>query len=211
MNPIAKENRKTIRVVHRRRSGHGPRCSRRAARDRRRYLRRGPGAQNGKEALEAVLTHKPDVLITDIEMPLMTGLDAAAELKRRRSPTRVIILTTFARAGYLRRAMEAGALGYLLKDMRAEELADAVRRVQQGLRVIHPDLATEAWSEMDPLTDRERQVLRLAGEGMQSGDIASELRLSEGTVRNYLSEAISKMGASNRIEASRIARTKGWL
>jgi two-component system response regulator DesR len=107
--------------------------------------------------------------------------------------------------------MEAGALGYLLKDMRAEELAEAVRRVQQGLRVIHPDLATEAWAEMDPLTDRERQVLRLAGEGMQSGDIAAELGLSEGTVRNYLSEAISKMGASNRIEASRIARTKGWL
>jgi two-component system response regulator DesR len=95
--------------------------------------------------------------------------------------------------------------------MRAEELADAVRRVQQGLRVIHPDLATEAWAEMDPLTDRERQVLRLAGEGMQSGDIAAELSLSEGTVRNYLSEAISKMGASNRIEASRIARAKGWL
>jgi two-component system response regulator DesR len=107
--------------------------------------------------------------------------------------------------------MEAGALGYLLKDMRAEELADAVRRVQQGLRVIHPDLATEAWGEMDPLTDRERQVLRLAGEGMQSGDIAAELGLSEGTVRNYLSEAISKMGASNRVEASRMARTKGWL
>ncbi|MGA2388817.1 MAG: response regulator transcription factor [Candidatus Sulfotelmatobacter sp.] len=167
--------------------------------------------RNGKEALDAVLTHKPDVLITDIEMPLMTGLDAAAELKRRHVPTRVIILTTFARAGYLRRAMEAGALGYLLKDMRAEELAEAVRRVQQGLRVIHPDLAMEAWAEMDPLTDRERQVLRLAGEGMQSGDIAAELGLSEGTVRNYLSEAISKMGASNRVEASRIARTKGWL
>ncbi len=102
-------------------------------------------------------------------------------------------------------------MGYLLKDMRAEELAEAVRRVQQGLRVIHPDLATEAWAEMDPLTDRERQVLRLAGEGLQSGDIAAELGFSEGTVRNYLSEAISKMGASNRIEASRIARTKGWL
>src|SRR5580704_4626644 len=112
-------------------------------------------ARDGKQALEAVLTHKPDVLITDIEMPLLTGLDAAVELKRRRSSTRVIIRTTFARAGYLRRAMEAGALGYLLKDMRAEELADAVRRVQQGLRVIQPDLATEAWSEMDPLTDRE--------------------------------------------------------
>ena len=153
------------------------------------------------------------VLITDIEMPLMTGLDTAARTET--SPLehhRVIILTTFARAGYLRRAMEAGALGYMLKDMRAEELAEAVRRVQQGLRVIHPDLATEAWSEMDPLTDRERQVLRLAGEGMQSGDIAAELRLSEGTVRNYLSEAISKMGASNRSRSlDESLRTKGWL
>ena len=210
MSPYSKEGRKTIRVV--------------LAEDQGMVL----GAlaalleiegdisvvaqvRNGKEALDAVLNHKPDVLITDIEMPLMTGLDAAAELKRRRSGTRVIILTTFARAGYLRRAMEAGALGYLLKDMRAEELAEAVRRVQQGLRVIHPDLAQEAWTEQDPLTDRERQVLRLAGEGMQSGDIGTELGLSEGTVRNYLSEAMSKMGASNRVEASRIARTKGWL
>jgi len=210
LNPIAKENRKTIRVI--------------IAEDQGMVL----GAlaalleiegdisvvaqvRNGKEAVEAVVAHKPDVLITDIEMPLMTGLDAAAEIKRRRLGTRVIILTTFARAGYLRRALEAGALGYMLKDMRAEELAEAVRRVHQGLRVIHPDLATEAWGEMDPLTDRERQVLRLAGEGMQSGDIAAELNLSEGTVRNYLSEAISKMGASNRVEASRIARTKGWL
>jgi two-component system response regulator DesR len=168
-------------------------------------------ARNGKEALDAVLAHKPDVFITDIEMPHMTGLDVAAELKRRRTGTRVVIVTTFARTGYLRRALEAGASGYLLKDMRAEELADAVRRVQQGLRVIHPELATEAWGELDPLTDRERQVLRLAGEGMASGDIASELGLSDGTVRNYLSEAISKLGAGNRVEAARIARTKGWL
>jgi two-component system, NarL family, response regulator DesR len=167
-------------------------------------------ARNGKEALEAVLAHKPDV-ITDIEMPHMSGLDVAAELKRRHTGTRVVIVTTFARAGYLRRALEAGASGYLLKDMRAEELADAVRRVHQGLRVIHPELATEAWGEMDPLTDRERQVLRLAGEGMASCDIAGELGLSDGTVRNYLSEAISKLGASNRVEAARIARTKGWL
>jgi two-component system response regulator DesR len=168
-------------------------------------------ARNGKEALDAVLQHNPDVLLTDIEMPEMTGLDVAAELKRRHTGTRVIILTTFARAGYLRRALDAGASGYLLKDMRAEELADAVRRVRQGLRVIDPELAAEAWSEPDPLTDRERQVLRLAGEGKASGDIAGELGLSEGTVRNYLSEAISKLGAANRVEAARIARTKGWL
>ena len=168
-------------------------------------------ARNGQEALEAVIKHKPDVFLTDIEMPHMSGLEVAAELKKRRAGVRVIIVTTFARAGYLRRALEAGASGYLLKDMRAEELADAVRRVHQGLRVIHPELATEAWAEMDPLTDRERQVLRLAGEGMASGDIAGELGLSDGTVRNYLSEAISKLGAGNRVEAARIARTKGWL
>jgi two-component system, NarL family, response regulator DesR len=168
-------------------------------------------ARNGKEALREVLAQKPDVFITDIEMPEMTGLDVATELRRRRSGTRIIILTTFARAGYLRRALDAGASGYLLKDMRAEQLADAVRRVQQGLRVIDPELATEAWGEPDPLTDRERQVLRLAGEGKASGDIAIDLSLSEGTVRNYLSEAISKLGASNRVEAARIARTKGWL
>ena len=166
---------------------------------------------NGKLALSAVLAQKPDVFITDIEMPEMTGLDVAAELKRRKASTRVIILTTFARAGYLRRALDAGASGYLLKDMRAEELAEAVRRVHQGLRVIDPELATEAWSEPDPLTDRERQVLRLAGDGKGSSDIAVDLGLSEGTVRNYLSEAISKLGAANRVEAARIARTKGWL
>jgi two-component system, NarL family, response regulator DesR len=168
-------------------------------------------ARNGADALNAVLTHKPDIFLTDIEMPEMSGLDVAGELKRRRSSTRVIILTTFARAGYLRRALEAGAAGYLLKDMAAEKLAEAVRRVQGGLRVIDPELAAEAWVESDPLTDRERQVLRLAGDGMASLDIAGKLNLSEGTVRNYLSEAISKLGAANRVEAARIARTKGWL
>jgi len=168
-------------------------------------------ARNGAEALNAVLMNKPDIFLTDIEMPEMSGLEVAAELKRRRSTTRVIILTTFARAGYLRRALDAGVAGYLLKDMAAEKLADAVRRVQSGLRVIDPELAAEAWVEPDPLTDRERQVLRLAGDGMASFDIAGKLNLSEGTVRNYLSEAISKLGAANRIEAARIARTKGWL
>jgi two-component system, NarL family, response regulator DesR len=168
-------------------------------------------ARDGHEALAAVLAQNPDVFITDIEMPRMTGLEVAAELKRRKTGTRVVIVTTFARTGYLRRALDAGASAYLLKDRPAEALADAVRRVHQGLRVVDPELATEAWGELDPLTDRERQVLRLAGEGMASGDIAAELNLSEGTVRNYLSEAISKLGASNRVEAARIARTKGWL
>jgi two-component system response regulator DesR len=167
-------------------------------------------AHDGVEALQAIEKHTPDVFITDIEMPRMTGLEVAAELKRRRARVRVVIVTTFARAGYLRRALDAGASAYLLKDRPADALADAVRRVHQGLRVIDPDLATEA-GEFDPLTDRERQVLRFAGEGMASGDIAAELNLSEGTVRNYLSEAISKLGASNRVEAARIARNKGWL
>ena len=168
-------------------------------------------SRNGTDALNAVTSHKPDIFLTDIEMPEMSGLDVAAELKRRHLPTKTIILTTFARAGYLRRALEAGAAGYLLKDMAAEKLADAVRRVQSGMRVIDPELAAEAWVEADPLTDRERQVLRLAGDGLASIDIAEKLNLSEGTVRNYLSEAISKLGAANRVEASRIARAKGWL
>jgi two-component system response regulator DesR len=168
-------------------------------------------ARNGKEALQLVLRQKPDILLTDIEMPELTGLEVAAELKQRGSIARVIILTTFARPGYLRRALQAGASGYLLKDSPSATLADAVRRVHAGRRVIDPELAAEAWTEEDPLTDRERQVLRLAAEGSTSSDIAGRLNLSEGTVRNYLSEAINKLGASNRVEAARVARSKGWL
>lgn len=210
MNPPAKTARKTIRVVIAEDQGMilGALASLLEIEGDITVVGR---ARNGDEALTAVLTHKPDIFLTDIEMPEMSGLDVAAELKRRRSATRVIILTTFARAGYLRRALDAGASGYLLKDMAAEKLADAVRRVQSGLRVIDPELAAEAWVEADPLTDRERQVLRLAGDGMASAEISSNLNLSEGTVRNYLSEAISKLGAANRTEAARIARTKGWL
>ena len=169
-------------------------------------------AANGRQALAAVGKHKPDVLVTDIEMPEMTGLTLAAEVRDRYPQTRVVILTTFARPGYLRRALDAGAKGYLLKDRPAAELADAVRRVHKGLRVVDPDLAAEAWdSGPDPLTERERQILWRAGEGKSSSDIADELHLSEGTVRNYLSEAISKLGAANRVDAARIARSKGWL
>ncbi|HEY0795020.1 MAG TPA: response regulator transcription factor [Acidisarcina sp.] len=169
-------------------------------------------ARNGREALTAIATHFPDVLVTDIEMPEMTGLTLAAEVHERYPRIRVIILTTFARPGYLRRALDAGAQGYLLKDRPAAELAEAVRRVHRGLRVVDPELAAEAWgSDLDPLTERERQILWRAGEGKTSFDIATELNLSEGTVRNYLSEAISKLGANNRIEAARIARAKGWL
>lgn len=172
-------------------------------------------ASDGARALERVIDLKPDVLLTDIEMPEMTGLELAAAVKEQRDrgvvPTRVVILTTFARSGYLRRALEAGASGYLLKDTPAEQLADALRLVHQGGRSVDPELALEAWAEADPLTDRERQVLRLAGEGAATASIAERLKLSEGTVRNYLSEAISKLGAANRVEAARLARSRGWL
>lgn len=168
-------------------------------------------ALNGKDALQLTLQHKPDLLLTDIEMPGMSGLEVAAELQRQGASSRVIILTTFARSGYLRRALDAGASGYLLKDSPAAALADAIRRVHSGRHVIDPELATEAWTEPDPLSDRERQVLRQAAEGATSAEIALSLHLSEGTVRNYLSEAMSKLGASNRVEAARIARMKGWL
>lgn len=172
-------------------------------------------AGDGEEGLAAVLEYEPDVLVTDIEMPKMSGLELASaindERKRSGLQTRVVVLTTFARSGYLRRALLAGASGYLLKDSPAGRLAEALRSVVQGGRAIDPELAAEAWGEDDPLTDRERQVLRLAGEGSSTAVIAEDLALSEGTVRNYLSEAMSKLGAGNRIEAARIARKKGWL
>jgi two-component system, NarL family, response regulator DesR len=168
-------------------------------------------AQDGREALRLTLKHRPDVLLADIEMPEMSGLEVATELKQRKAATRVIILTTFARPGYLRRALEAGAAGYLLKDAPAATLAAALRTVHAGGRAVDPELAAEAWTEEDPLSDRERQVLRLAAEGATSAEIGARLHLSEGTVRNYLSEAISKLGAANRVEAARIARMKGWL
>jgi two-component system response regulator DesR len=168
-------------------------------------------AHDGRQALEMALAEAPDVVLTDIEMPRMTGLELAVELKARGSAAKVVILTTFARGGYLRRALEAGASGYLLKDAPSERLAEAIRRVHQGLRAIDPELALAAWDEPDPLTDRERQVLRHAAEGQSTARIAAEIHLSEGTVRNYLSEAISKLGAENRVEAARLARQKGWL
>ena len=168
-------------------------------------------ARNGREALELVRRLTPDVLLTDIEMPEMTGLELAAAVRDEPRPPRVVILTTFARPGYLRRALEAGASGYVLKDAPSRHLAEAIRRVHAGGRAVDPELASEAWTDREPLTDRERQVLRLAGEGRTGSEIADVLHLSEGTVRNYLSEAISKVGGNNRVDAARIARAKGWL
>jgi len=169
-------------------------------------------AANGNEALKLARDLAPDVIVTDIEMPAKTGLELASDLNLAESRARVIILTTFARPGYLRRALDAGAHGYLLKERPASELADAIRRVHSGLRAIDPALAAEAWTaDPDPLSDRERQILQRAGDGRSSAEIAADLRLSEGTVRNYLSEAIAKLGATNRTDAARIARTRGWL
>jgi two-component system response regulator DesR len=168
-------------------------------------------AGTGTAALALAEQLAPDVLLTDIEMPEMTGLDLAAALRARGARTKIIIVTTFARPGYLRRALEVGAAGYLLKDAPSAQLAEAIRRVMAGGRAIDPSLASEAWTDPDPLTDRERQVLRLAGDGLSGDAIARQLHLSEGTVRNYLSEAIGKLGARNRVEAARLARQKGWL
>mgnify|MGYP001064593481 CR=1 FL=1 len=168
-------------------------------------------AGDGEEAWRELQRTSPDLLVTDIEMPGLTGLELAQRIQRHGLAMKVVIVTTFARAGYLRRALDAGVQGYLLKDAPAEQLAAALRRVHQGGRAIDPQLALEAWSEADPLNERERQVLRLAGEGRSAGEIASALNLSPGTVRNYLSEAIGKLGVGNRIEAARLARQKGWL
>ena len=168
-------------------------------------------AADGEAAWQFIQRDLPDVVVTDIEMPRLTGLELAQRIRDRGLECKVVIVTTFARPGFLRRALDAGVSGYLLKDAPADQLADALRKVHRGGRAIDPQLALEAWSEADPLNDRERQVLRLAGEGASAGDIAEQLHLSQGTVRNYLSEAIGKLGVGNRIEAYRLARQKGWL
>jgi len=171
-------------------------------------------AANGKDALEFLTnTDNPpvDIVVTDIEMPKMTGLELAQAIQDKGLATKTIILTTFSRAGYLRRAMDAGVKGYLLKDSPSDELLIAIQKVDAGGRAIAPELMQEAWVEMDPLTEKERQALRLAKEGDTTEQIATQLHLSAGTVRNYLSSAANKLGAKNRIEAARIAHQNGWL
>jgi len=168
-------------------------------------------APDGLAAWALVQRERPEVLLSDIEMPGLTGLELAARIQSERLPVRVLIVTTFGRPGYLRRALDAGVSGYLLKDQPSEELAAAVRRVALGQRVVAPELAEAAWGGTDPLSDRERAVLRLAEEGRSNKDIADALGLAPGTVRNYLHEAAHKLGADNRVEATRIARANGWL
>jgi len=169
-------------------------------------------AGDGVAALEAVRRHRPDVLLSDIEMPGLSGLDLAEAIVREQLATRVCIVTTFGRSGYLRRAMDAGVRGYLLKDAPSDLLAAAIRKVAAGGRAIAPELAEVAWdAPANPLSERERDVLRLADEGRSNKEIARLLDLSPGTVRNYLSEASAKLGAASRIEAGRIARDRGWL
>jgi two-component system response regulator DesR len=167
---------------------------------------------SGDLVVDAAIASRADVALLDIEMPRLDGLAAAALLRERVPTCRTLILTTFGRPGFMRRAMQSGASGFLLKDSPAQELASAIRRCVAGERVVDPGLAAAALSEGDsPLSTREREVLASSGGGETIADIASALSLSEGTVRNHLSAAIQKIGARNRAEAARIAEEKGWL
>ncbi|WP_086445260.1 response regulator transcription factor [Candidatus Enterococcus lemimoniae] len=167
-------------------------------------------AKNGVEALELIEKHQPDVCLTDIEMPLKTGLDIAEELRYREQ--KVIILTTFAREGYFERAVKANVSGYLLKDTPTDELIENIRAVMQGKKFYSPELVTGLFSQQEnPLTEREQEVLLAVGEGLSSKEIAGKLFLTSGTVRNYMSEILNKLGAKNRIDAVSIAKEKGWI
>lgn len=169
-------------------------------------------AVNGDDALAEVRRLRPDILLTDVEMPGLSGIDLARAIREEALRTRTIVVTTFGRTGYLARARQAGVRGYLLKDAPFEELLCAIRTVAAGGEAVSPALAGAAdEAEPDPLNDRERDVLRLAEQGLTNRDIASRLGLALGTIRNYLSEASAKLGARNRIDAYRIARHNGWL
>ncbi len=168
-------------------------------------------ASDGLEALELVEQHSVDLVVTDIEMPRLGGIDLANTIRQSAADIKVMIVTTFARPGYLERARAAGVTGYVLKDAPSESLAASVRRVANGELVIEQGLAETAWAMPDPLNERERSILKLAEQGKTNKAIAKSLHLSPGTVRNYLAEATQKLSASNRIEACRIARDNGWL
>ncbi|MCF6193747.1 MAG: response regulator transcription factor [Kangiellaceae bacterium] len=171
-------------------------------------------SKDGQDALDFLLketSHSIDILLTDIEMPRLTGIELVQEIRMRRLSIKPIILTTFSRAGYLRRAMDAGVKGYLLKDSPSDVLLNAIRKIARGGKVIAPELMQDAWMEIDPLTEKERRALRLAKDGATTEQIADQLCLTAGTVRNYLSSASNKLNAKNRVEAARIAHQNGWL
>lgn len=169
-------------------------------------------ATDGRKALEAIRTHRPDVCLIDIEMPGMNGLDVAEAAKRENLGCKMMVVTTFSRPGYLQRAMELKVSGYLLKDEPIEFLVEAIRRVYRGERVVSPDLAAFLFDkEENPLSERERDVLRLAAEGRTTDEIAGTLYLTKGTVRNYLSSAIQKLDVQSRHQAVRKATEKGWI
>lgn len=168
-------------------------------------------AENGEEALDKIISLKPDVCILDIEMPLLNGLDVAEEIKCQQSPCKVIILTTFARPGYFERAVKLGVHGYLLKDGSSDELADSIRSVMKGKNEFAPELIFGSMKNGNPLTKREQEVLRLVAEGWTIKEISSQLFLSSGTIRNYMSEIIHKLEVNNRIAAISIAKEKGWI
>jgi two-component system response regulator DesR len=168
-------------------------------------------AEDGDRAWLLMKQNSYDILLTDIEMPGRSGLELAQWVLQQKMPTKTIIITTFGRAGYIRRAIDMGVAGFLLKDAPSEQLIEAIYKVMDGKRVIDGELAMMALGEADPLNDKERRALRLAAEGKTTAEIATVLCLSEGTVRNYLSEAIAKLHAANRVDAARIARQKGWI
>ncbi len=168
-------------------------------------------AADGSTALRLLKQQPFDLLLTDIEMPGHSGIELAQYVQQQKLPTKVVIITTFGRAGYVKRAMDAGVGGFLLKDAPVEQLVQAMQQVMAGKKVVDSELLLNSLGEQDPLTDKERQALKLAAEGKSTGEIASALYIAEGTARNYLSEAISKLNAANRIDAARIARQKGWL
>ncbi|MBH0019339.1 response regulator transcription factor [Pseudoalteromonas sp. SWXJ133] len=172
-------------------------------------------ASNGQDALNAIEALDsdlhPDIILTDIEMPTMNGIELSEKIAAKFPAIKMVIMTTFSRAGYIRRALTAGVKGFILKEAPSEELINALKKVMQGQKVIDPELAINALDDADPLTDKERKALKLASDGLKTSEIAKQLFISEGTTRNYLSDAIAKLNATNRIDAARIAKQKGWL
>jgi len=168
-------------------------------------------AENGQVALDMLKKVDVDFILSDIEMPVISGLELAETVIEEHHNINMLIMTTFSKSGYIKRAMALGVKAFILKESPTEYLVEAIKKVQAGERVIAPELALMALNDNDPLTNKERKAIKLAGEGLTTAEIATTLFLSEGTVRNYLSEAIAKLNATNRVDAARIAKQKGWI